>query len=122
MAITNKGVIYPTSSDNIAPLETHFANLAYSADNAGIYCGTTTFTGPATTGATVDVTVIFPAYGTPPKVVAGVQGGSSSSVYAVTILGPVATGSFTARIIRLNGSTAETDLKLVWMLSTFTAI
>jgi hypothetical protein len=34
MASTDKGIVYPTSGDNIAPLETHFASLAQSADDA----------------------------------------------------------------------------------------
>ena len=33
-ALTPKGIQYPTSGDNITPLETHFANLAESADTA----------------------------------------------------------------------------------------
>lgn len=33
-ATTSKGIQYPTSGDNITPLETHFANLAESADAA----------------------------------------------------------------------------------------
>lgn len=119
MAITNKGVIYPTSSDSIAPLETHFAALASSADNAGIVSGAFAFTGPASTGATVDVTVTYTTLGSAPKVTATVQGGASASVYAVTILGAPTATQFIARVYRLNGTTAETDLKLVWHASTY---
>lgn len=120
MAITNKGVTYPTSSDNIAPLETHFANLANSADNVGVVTGKQLFTGPSATGGTVDVSVSFATtLSAAPKVVATVQGGTGSSVYAVTILGAPTTSGFTARIFRCNGSTAQTDLQLVWSASTY---
>jgi hypothetical protein len=103
MAITNKGVTYPTSGDSIAPLETHFNQLADDADNVGVVSGAQTFTGPATTGATVD----------------SVQGGTAASVYAITVLGAPTATSFTVRVFKLNGSTAETDLQIVWMASTY---
>ena len=120
MAITNKGVIYPTSSDNIAPLETHFANLANTADNVGVMAGSATFTGPATTGATVDVAVSFgDTLSSAPLVTLTVQGSSTSSPYSATILGAPTTTGFTARIFRLSGSTAQTNLKLVWHASTY---
>lgn len=122
MAITNKGIPYPTSSDNIAPLETWFANLAAKADNVGIVSGSKDFTGPDATGSTVDVAVTFTnPLATAPVVTATVQGGSASSVYAVTILGAPTTTGFTARVYRLNGS-AATALKLSWMASTFVAV
>ena len=119
MSTTNKGVIYPTSGDSIAPLETHFAALATSADNAGIVSGAFAFTGPSATGSTVDVTVTYATLGAVPKVTATVQGGASASVYAVTILGAPTATQFIARVYRLNGSTAETNLKLVWHASTY---
>lgn len=123
MAITNKGVIYPTSSDNIAPLETHFANLANTADNVGVVSGATTFTGPSATGSTVDVAVSFDdILPSVPNLVLTVQGGSTASPYSATILGAPTTTGFTARIFRLAGSTAEANLKLVWMASTYSAI
>jgi hypothetical protein len=34
MASTSKGIVYPTSGDNIAPLETHFSALASSVNTA----------------------------------------------------------------------------------------
>jgi hypothetical protein len=123
MAITNKGVTYPTSSDNIAPLETHFANLANTADNIGALAGSESFTGPASTGGYVDVPVSFnDALSAAPFVIAVVQGGSTASPYSATILGTPTTSAFTARVHRLAGSTAETNLKLVWMASTYSAI
>jgi hypothetical protein len=120
MAITTKGITYPTSSDNIAPLETHFANLASTADNAGVIAGKEAFTGPATTGAVVDV-VVAQAFASAPYVVASVQGPSGSASYAVTILGAPTTSGFTARVYKLSGSSAE-SLNLVWHASTYTEI
>ena len=120
MAATFKGVTYPTSSDNIAPLETHFQNLAEKADAAGVWVERKLFTGPSATGSTVDVTVLFStAFPSAPKVSAVVEGGSGMSVYAVSIAGAPTTTGFVARVFRCNGSTAETDLQLVWSASTF---
>lgn len=125
MAITTRGIIYPTSSDNIAPLETHFANLASSTNTAidtlasGIpaatLAGSTSFTGPAATGSSVTVAVTFPSTLTSaPKVVATVQGGTSVSPYAVAIAGSPSTGGFSATVYRIAGTTAE-SLILNWM-------
>lgn len=123
MAITNKGITYPTSSDNIAPLETHFANLASRADNVGIVSGAQVFNGPATTGASVDVTVNFGMTFTgSPRVTANVQGGSAVSSYAVTIVNAPSTTGFVAKVYKLSGGTTESNLQLVWMASNYTAI
>jgi hypothetical protein len=117
---TYKGIPYPTSSDSIAPLETWLANIANGADNAGIAKGSATFTGPSATGNTMDVEVtysrIVPMYS---KVFAMVEGPLNSSCYAVTILGDPTIGGFTARVLKLNGTTAE-ELKLVWITSSYT--
>ncbi len=120
MAVTLKGVTYPTSGDYIAPLETHFQALAEDADKVGVLSGSEAFTGAAATGDTVDVIVTFPVtFATLPKVTATVEGGSGTSVHAVTILGAPTYTGFVARVFRCNGSVAETDLKLVWMASTY---
>ena len=120
MATTNKGVYYPTSSDQITPLETVLANIADTADNVGVISGEQLFTGPSATGSTVNVTVTFPfAFSPAPKVVAGVRAPTGTSVYAVTIVGTTLTTGFTARVFRCNGSTAETDLRLVWTASDY---
>lgn len=120
MAVTYKGVIYPTSSDSIAPLETHFANLANSVDNVGVIAGRQSFTGPSATGNTMDVSVTYskvvPQYS---KVTATVEGPLNSSCYAVTILGDPTISGFTARVYRLNGTGAE-ELKLAWITSSYT--
>lgn len=120
MAITTKGITYPTSSDNIAPLETHFANLASTADNLAVIAGKETFTGPSAIGAVVDVAVAQ-SFSAAPHVVASVQGPSGTASYAVTILGEPTTSGFTARVYKLSGTTAE-SLKLVWHASTYTSI
>ncbi len=120
MAVTNKGVIYPTSGDNIAPLETHFANLASSADKAGVATGAFAIVGQANAGTVDDFIVTFgQTFPTAPKVVATVQGGAAPSCYALTIAGAPTTTGFTARIYKLNGTVSETDLKIVWYASTY---
>lgn len=122
MAATNKGIIYPTSSDNIAPLETWLANLANGANNVGVVSGAKTFTGPDATGSYVDTTVTFASpLSAAPIVTATVEGSTSTSVYAVTILGTPTVDGFSARVYRLNGSTATT-LKLNWQASTYTSV
>jgi hypothetical protein len=120
MAITNKGVYYPTSSDQITPLETVLANIADTADNVGSITGQQLFTGPSATGGTVTVTVTFPiTFSTAPKVIASVKGGAGASVYAATVVGNPTTTGFSAKVFRCNGSTAETDLYLVWSASDY---
>ena len=120
MANTTKGVTYPTSSDNIAPLETHFANLAQSADNAGVVSGSQLFTGPADNTAPVNVYVTYGVtLGATPVVVCNVRGGASASGYVATISGaPDGTG-FTARIHRLTGSGADSSLYIDWIASDY---
>lgn len=126
MASTVLGITYPTSSDSIAPLETHFANLASSTDDAiqevidsigsSSQVGATSFTGPASSGASVSVAVTFStAFTTVPVVVTTVQGSGSASTYIATIAGSPTVNGFTAKVWRVDGSTAETDLKLNWM-------
>lgn len=120
MATTAKGIYYPTSSDNIAPLETHFSTLASSVDTqlSKITAGkTATFTGPATTGTSVSQVsipfgVTFPAI---PSVTATLVGGSSAVVgYTVVIYG-VTTSNFNAKIYRTSATgTAETGLSVHW--------
>lgn len=120
MATTNKGVFYPTSSDQIAPLESIFASVAATADNVGVVSGKQLFTGPSATGGVVTVSVTFPeTLSAAPYVTATVKGGSTTSVYAVTIVGDPTTVGFTAKVFRCDGSTAETDLYLVWHASTY---
>ena len=122
MAITAKGISYPTSSDTIAPLETHFANLANTADNLGTISGIKTFNGPSATGGTVDVLVTYgQTFPVAPQISATIEGHATSSVYASTVLGTPTTTGFTIRVFRCNGSTVENGLKIMWLASTYIA-
>lgn len=125
MASTTRGIIYPTSSDNIAPLETHFANLANSVEEAldditagtgsTVITGTQSFTGPASTGSTVDVAVTFPTVQTTvPVVVCTVRGPNPTSAYIATIAGSPTLSGFTATIYKASGASAE-SLVLDWI-------
>lgn len=116
MATTTKGIVYPTSSDNIAPLETHFAALAGSVNTVLTRAsGSLQFAGPAATGGIQSVSVSFPsAFTNAPKVTATVQTTDALSAYAVNIVGDPTTTGFTAMVYRLNGSGANSGLKLVW--------
>jgi hypothetical protein len=121
MATTSKGIYYPTSSDNIAPLESHFAGLASSVDSAlnktksGV---TPTFTGPAAVGSSVSPTTItFPtAFATSPAISATLFGGSSAVEAYTVVIHSVSTTGFTAKVFKTNGtSTAETGLRVHWI-------
>lgn len=126
MATTTKGIVYPTSGDNIAPLETHFHSMATSIDTAlgdvvteiGLspVAGIQSFTGSASTGGTVDVSVTFPeSFTVAPTIVVSVEGSGSMSPYFAYILGTPSISGFTARVYRVAGTTAETNLFLHWM-------
>lgn len=136
---TTRGIEYPTSGDNIAPLETIFANLADSADEAiGVVAtavetvqdnidalelavgkvpqtGKFTFTGPTSTTVPVNVTVTLPGgyFTTAPTVVATVSGASTASAY-LAVTHTITTSQFQARIWRTTGTTAE-SLVLHWI-------
>lgn len=125
MASTTRGIVYPTSSENIAPLETHFSALANSVEEAlddivagagaTVITGSKSFTGPATTGSSLTTSVTFPTTLTSvPVVVATVRGPSGSAPYICTISGNITTTGFTASIYKVSGSSAE-SLNLEWM-------
>lgn len=117
--LTAKGVTYPTSEDNIAPLETHLATLAETADKAGAIGGRDSFVGPDATGSTVNVNVVFDTtLATAPTVVCSVKSGASASSYIATIVDTSTTG-FNARVYRLNGSGADSSLVLHWIASNY---
>jgi hypothetical protein len=139
MASTTRGIVYPTSGDNIAPLETHFASLAQTADDAisdlqviveevetsvdtlrtevGVVprSGTFSFTGPTSTTAPSDFTVTLPPgyFTSAPNVVATVSGINTSSAYFPVLYG-ITTGQFGVRVWRTTGTTAE-SLVLQWI-------
>jgi hypothetical protein len=136
---TTRGITYPTSGDNIAPLETHFSALAGTADDAiGVVetlaeeveasvqalrddigdipqTGAFTFTGPTSTTTPVNVTVTLPPgyFSTAPIVVATVAGTSSASAY-FPVLHSITASQFQARIWRTTGTTGE-SLTLQWI-------
>ena len=118
---TNKGITYPTSGDSIAPLETHFANLATTADNTGVISGSATFTGPSAAASPATVSVTFPlTFATAPKVVLTVADSATATPYIATVYSTPTTTGFVAKIHCLSSVTAET-LKLTWFASTYTA-
>jgi len=135
---TSKGITYPTSGDNIAPLETHFASLAITADDAIVELeealdavdldlqnfkgdisipasGSYAFTGPETTSTAVNITVTFPVgyFASAPLVVACIAGPSTASSHTAT-LHTVTASQFQAKIVRISGSTAQ-SLNLNWI-------
>lgn len=119
MATTTKGVFYPTSSDNIAPLETHLANIAQGADSVGVLAGQEGFVGPDATGSTAGVSVAFGVtLDSAPTVTCTVEAGAAASSYIATVTETTTTG-FTAKVYRLNGSGADSTLKLHWMASDY---
>jgi hypothetical protein len=140
MASTSKGIVYPTSGDEIAPLESHFASLASTANTALITLndivdgvdddlqafkgevgvipaeGSFSFTGPTSTTTPTELTITLPSgyFSTIPVVVATVSGVSTSSPY-FAVLHSVTTSQFKARIWRTIGTAADTSLKLNWI-------
>lgn len=121
MATTDKGIYYPTPSDTIAPLESHFSTLATSVDDAlsktqsGVTAG---FTGPATVGNSVTPSAItFPAaFTSTPTIVATIEGSSSGvEGYSISIHTTSTTG-FTAKVFKVAGSSsAENGLTINWI-------
>ena len=124
MATTDKGIYYPTSSDNIAPLETHFSTLASSVDIlfSKTQSGSSeTFTGPAAVGASTSPTAITftTPFDTSPAVITTLVGGSSAVEAYTVVVHTVSTTGFTAKVYKTNGtSTAETGLKVYWIAKT----
>jgi hypothetical protein len=127
MATTeNKDIVYPTSGDQIAPLETHFASLAESTDAALVLMdtdienvqtdlddfkeevgvvpeeGSFSFTGPATIATPVNLTVTLPSgkFTTEPVVVATVSGANSSSAF-FPVIHSTTTSQFRAKVWRM---------------------
>jgi hypothetical protein len=138
MASTTRGITYPTSGDNIAPLETHFASLAETTDTAisevedtiadvdadlqsfklqaaAPSKGTFAFVGPANTTTAVNIVVTFPPgyFSTAPIVVVTISGPDTASPYTASVH-TVTTSQFQAKIVRISGSTAQ-NLSLNWI-------
>jgi hypothetical protein len=139
MASTDKGIVYPTSGDNIAPLETHFASLAESVDEAILVLegdieqnsedietlrddigtilksGSFAFTSPTSTATPVNITVTLPSghFASAPTVIATVSGLSTSGPY-FPVIHSVTGSQFQARVWRMSGTTSE-SLTLNWI-------
>lgn len=101
---TTKGIIYPTSGDNVAPLETVFATMADSVNTLMPLVGNQSFTGPINTTTPVIFSVSFPiTFASAPRIIASITGTSSSPPYAVSVHSITTTG-FSARVWRLTGT------------------
>lgn len=120
MAVTKKGIDYPTSSDNIAPLETWIQGIADGADNVGVVSGSQSFAGPTDAATPVTVTITFAAglFATAPKVIAAVEGSAAATPYIANVYGTPTTTSCVVKVNRISGTTGET-LKLTWLASTY---
>ena len=140
MASTTRGIVYPTSGDSIAPLETHFASLAETADTAvseaedfitdvnadlqafklevgviprvGV---SSNFTGPTSTTTPVNVTVnLPPGYFTSiPAVVVSIAASNTASAY-FPVLHSITTSQFQVRVWRTTGTAGE-SLRINWI-------
>lgn len=117
MATTTRGIYYPTSSDNIAPLESHFSVLAGSVDTAlaKSKSGTTAeFTLGTTVGTATTVSISFPvAFATIPTITGTVQTAISGSAYVVNFFNVTASGA-TAKVTRVFGTSDDGNLKVNW--------
>jgi hypothetical protein len=118
MATTTNGIYYPTSSDNIAPLESHFSLLAGSVDEALLKSksGTTSeFTLATTVGTTTTATITFAeAFDAIPTITGSVQTAISGSAYVVNFFNVTASGA-TAKITRVFGTSNDGNLKVNWI-------
>lgn len=126
MATTAKGIIYPTSSDSIAPLETHFANLANSADLAitnaipaevDLQQGSHSSTGPSAVsswGAAQTVT-FGSSFTSVPAVSVSVQTGTNTNAYLVQLIGTPTINGFTYRVYKVAGTASSETLFVNWI-------
>jgi hypothetical protein len=141
MASTSKGIVYPTSGDNIAPLETHFSALASSVNTALISIDEditeqatkietletnlgniqkgkySNITGPQYRGTPKSVGIIpfQAAFPDAPIVVASVSSTlGTTSGYVVTVFG-VTTSQFQARIWKTVDTVEIETLTLNWL-------
>ena len=116
MATTSKGIYYPTSSDQITPLETVLAGISQSVDSAIPLSGSQSisFTG-TTAGASQSVTISFGTTlsAAPQRIQVTIRGPiSGSSSYVGTVTNSTTTG-FTVIIHRLNAGVSQT-INAVW--------
>jgi hypothetical protein len=118
MATTTNGIYYPTSSDNIAPLESVFATMASSVDDAvkKIESGkSTAFTVGTTVGNSNTTAITFAsAFATVPSIVGSVQMNATGSAYSVSFHEVSETGC-TAKVTRVAGTTNDGNLFVNWI-------
>ena len=118
MATTTRGIYYPTSSDNIAPLESHFSLLAGSVDEAMAKSksgSTAEFTLGTTVGTATTLTITFPAaFASIPTITGSVQTAISGSAYVVNFFNVSASGA-TAKVTRVFGTSDDGNLQVNWM-------
>lgn len=118
MATTPNGIYYPTSSDNIAPLEAVFATMASSIDDAvksiqsgkssAVTVGTTV--GNANTAAITFAT----AFATAPSITGSVQMTATGSAYTVNFFAVTTTGC-TAKVTRVAETSDDGNLFVNWI-------
>jgi hypothetical protein len=118
MATTTNGIYYPTSGDNIAPLESVFATMATSVDAAvkRIQSGrSSSFTVGTTVGNSNTVAITFsPAFSAAPFISGSVQMTASGSAYSVSFFGVTGAGC-TAKITRVSGTSSDGNLFVNWI-------
>ena len=118
MATTTNGIYYPTSSDNIAPLESVFSTMATSIDTAvkKIQSGTTTaITVGTTVGNSNTAAITFAtAFAAAPSIVGSVQMTATGSAYTVNFFAVTTTGC-TAKITRVAGTSDDGNLFVNWI-------
>ena len=118
MATTINGIYYPTSSDNIAPLESVFTTLADSVDAAvkKIESGkSTAFTVGTTVGNSNTVAITFAsAFASAPSIVGSVEMTATGSAYSVSFHG-ASTAGCTAKVTRVAGTSDDGNLFVNWI-------
>lgn len=118
MATTTNGIYYPTSSDNIAPLESVFSVMADSIDAAvkTIDSGQSSATTVGTTvGNSNTVAITFSStFASAPVVFGSVQMAATGSAYNVSFYGVSETGC-TAKVTRVAGTSNDGNLYVNWM-------
>lgn len=117
MAITPKGIFYPTKTDQVTPFESVFATIATSVDNAVPLSGSELIAFNGTTaGSTQTATITFPSElaSAPDYIQVTVRGPvSGSSSYVATVTNS-STTDFTVTIYRLNTDGASQSINVVW--------
>lgn len=115
---TTRGIAYPESSDNIAPLETWFHGMATSIDDALAKSQsgkTSALTIAAPVGNSTTSAITFPtAFTTVPNIVGSVSSTSTGSAYVVTFFNVSTTGC-TAKVTRVYGTTNDGNLFVNWI-------